>query len=91
MVTRFGMQAGSVAGRVGTLAVALAVGIVVTGGVASATEESGDSGPSQSQSQSPSAPGTGAETAKTEKTDPEPATDKDDETAETDSCWVRYE
>ena len=80
------MHAGSVAGRVGTLALALAVGIVVTGGVASATEESGDSGPSSAgSSQSQSSVGTGG--AETAKTDPAPAKDEDssDPTAETDS------
>lgn len=82
------MNAASIAGRVGTLALALAVGVVVTGGVASATEGTDDSGPSSSES-SQSSQGAGAEAdsgtkESTDKsaTESEPGTEADtDDTA----------
>ncbi len=85
------MDAAWIAGRVGTLALALGVGVVVTGGVASATEGTGDTGPSSSesssQSQDPGSGGseTGSETKEsTDKPTTESEHDTEADTAEPD-------
>ncbi len=59
------MNAASISARIGTLALALAVGVVVTGGVASATEGTGDTGPSSPGSSSQSSQDAGTKSSET--------------------------